>query len=236
MRTDARIQRVAHEREAPRGTGTLELTPYSDNRPRPVVLVIVQKGGKVTTRLGGTWSSAGSLPEKRFECGYCGAFVGPDKGFVTNENSQIYLCSFCNRPTFFEGGLLQTPGTLLGESVQHIVDTDVEELYNEARRCTSTKAYTAAVLACRKILMHIAVAKGAEEDQSFKHYVEYLANNYHIPKGSEDWVAYIKDKANEANHEIMLSDETTGKKLLKFTGMLLKLVYEFPGDLKEGEQ
>ena len=26
---------VTHEREAPRGRGTLELTPYSDNRPGP---------------------------------------------------------------------------------------------------------------------------------------------------------------------------------------------------------
>lgn len=61
-----------------------------------------------------------------------------------------------------------------------------------------------------------------------------MAENYHIPKGSEKWVAYIKDKGNEANHEIVLSDQETAKKLLKFTGMLLRLVYEFPGDLAEG--
>ena len=190
----------------------------------------------MTEPLSGDWKNLQGIPKKQFVCGHCGSLVGQQHGYGSgNAEAQIYICTFCNRPTFFERGEA-TPGAPFGEAVRHVGDEGVLALYEEARRCTATNAHTAAVLACRKILMHVAVSKGADEHKTFKEYVEYLGENYHIPKGSEPWVAYIKDKANEANHEIAVSDEKTAQRLLKFTGMLLKLVYEFPGDLKEGDE
>jgi hypothetical protein len=58
-------------------------------------------------------------------------------------------------------------------------------------------------MACRKILMHIAVNRGAPaEDTSFKQYVEYLDGHGYVPPDGKAWVDYIKDRGNEANHEI----------------------------------
>jgi len=37
---------------------------------------------------------------------------------------------------------------------------------NKARECTSAGAYTTTVLAFRKLIMHIAVERGAEENKN----------------------------------------------------------------------
>jgi hypothetical protein len=39
----------------------------------------------------------------------------------------------------------------------------LNQLYEEARRCTGQGCFTAAVLLCRKMLMNIAVEQGAAE-------------------------------------------------------------------------
>jgi len=105
---------------------------------------------------------------------------------------------------------------------------DVESLYEETRKCTSAGAHTAAVLACRKILMHIAVDQKAKEGLSFLDYVEYLANNGFVPPNGKRWVDHIRKKGNEANHEIALMSQDDAKDLVSFAEMLLKFIYEFP--------
>ena len=80
--------------------------------------------------------------------------------------------------------------------------------------------------------MHVAVAKGAEQNKSFKSYVEYLGE-YYVPKRTIEWVNHIKDKGNEANHEITIAKSDEAKELLAFVEMLLKLIYEFPATMCE---
>jgi len=53
---------------------------------------------------------------------------------------------------------------------------DVASLHAEARSCVTVNAFTSAVLTCRKLLMHLAVEKGAPEGKSFLEYVEYLSD------------------------------------------------------------
>jgi hypothetical protein len=48
-----------------------------------------------------------------------------------------------------------------------IPETNVAALYDEARGAIGAKAYTAAVMCCRKLLMHIAVEKKAPEGATF---------------------------------------------------------------------
>jgi hypothetical protein len=76
--------------------------------------------------------------------------------------------------------------------------------------------------------MHIAVQKGAKQGDSFVNYVEYLAAQGYIPPDGKIWVDYIRQKGNEANHEINLMNEQDAQALIAFVEMLLKLVYEFP--------
>jgi hypothetical protein len=89
-------------------------------------------------------------------------------------------------------------------------------------------AYTPAVLGCRKILMHIAVAKGDKPGKGFIEYVEYLSDKGYVPPDGKGWVDHIRSKSNEATHEIAPMSKSDAEELITFVGMLLKLVFEFP--------
>jgi hypothetical protein len=103
------------------------------------------------------WSNTGSVVGKRYICGFCGNCVGPSIGYTKDNFRHIHICPKCDQPTFFNGDK-QTPAPLLGNEVKSVPE-DINSLYNEARACTGVGAFTAAVLACRKLLMHIAVDK-----------------------------------------------------------------------------
>ena len=160
--------------------------------------------------------------------------MASEKGYVNTENyaasiinGRIYICPNCDRPTFLGRNLRQIPGVVPGDEVLGIPD-HLEKLYREARNCCSVSAYTASVLASRKILMNIAVEQGAQEGLKFIEYVEYLASNGFIPPNGRGWVDHIRQKGNEATKEIALMEPLDAEDLVTFTEMLLKFVYEFP--------
>jgi len=80
--------------------------------------------------------------------------------------------------------------------------------------------------------MNIAVDKDASTGKSFMEYVDYLATHHYVPPGGEEWVGHIRDKGNEATHEIRLMSKEDAETLIEFTEMLLKFVYEFPAKVK----
>lgn len=180
------------------------------------------------------WQNVQNMGNIRYKCGYCGTDTTPSRGWSTNaiggHRGFVLICTYCNRPSFVEvfGGRVErtTPATRMGEEITGLPE-ELQALYDEARQCTSVGAYTSAVLTCRKILMHIAVEKGAEEGKRFIEYVNYLAQNNYIPRDGREWVDYIRTKANEANHEILIMNAKDAEDLIAFTEMLLRLVYEF---------
>jgi uncharacterized protein DUF4145 len=182
-------------------------------------------------KLSGSWQNTVAMGETQYTCPYCGSLTASDLGWYFIQGGAysqyvIRICSYCKQPTYF-GPDGQVPGSPFGESVEG-VPADVAKMYTEARNCTSANAYTAAVLVCRKILMHVAVAEGAPPNKSFKEYVDYLeANNYLPPKGKA-WVDHVRDKGNEANHEIVEMKQEDAQLLITFLGMLMKFIYEFP--------
>jgi hypothetical protein len=184
------------------------------------------------------WSSFQTQQSKHYVCGYCGQPLSSEKGYTCHHQptggfvGSIYICHFCNKPTYFDRTGRQTPGSSYGEDIPDVGDDAVKALYNEARSCMSVNAYTSAVLSCRKLLMHIAVSRGAAQGLKFIEYVEYLSTNHYIPPDAKDWVDHIRKKGNEANHEIAIMDEESAKDLVDFIGMLLKIIYEFPAKIK----
>jgi len=180
--------------------------------------------------LKGNWANLPVISVKNFMCGYCDAYVAAGNGFqIVNSPVPciVCICPSCLRPTFFEGAS-QQPGVSFGGKVEHI-SSEVDALYTEARKCTSAGAYTAAVLACRKLLMHTAVDKGAEAGKSFLEYVEFLSTKGYITPDARGWVDAIRTKGNEANHEIKMMNQDDARDLLTLVEMLLKIIYEFPG-------
>ncbi|MGE7637628.1 DUF4145 domain-containing protein [Peribacillus frigoritolerans] len=190
----------------------------------------------MTIKLDGSWQNTINTSGISFKCGYCGSNTAPVKGyFSANFNAQkfghIYICPNCNKPTFiYKQTGEQIPGIFIGDEIEHLPE-NIEQLYNEARRCLSVNASTSTVLSCRKLLMNISVTKGAEEGKSFAFYVSYLEDNHFIPPGSKEWVDHIRKKGNEATHEIPSIDKADAIELLEFTEMLLRFVYEMPGKM-----
>ena len=184
------------------------------------------------------WNNIMTLPSKSYICSNCGNSLASANGFSAyfppNQNhiiAWIYICHFCCQPTYFDLVGNQIPGSLYGNKVNSL-PSEVETLYNEARTCTSCNAYTASVLCSRKLLMNIAVSKGAEEGLKFIEYVEYLSNKHFIPPNGKDWVDHIRTKGNEATHEISIMKKEDAEELISFIEMLLKFIYEFPATIK----
>lgn len=175
---------------------------------------------------------------KSLTCGYCGHLVHPNKGFpiVTvprytgvkeEERGGVYICPSCDGAIFCPPSGDQYPSAPFGNALKHL-PSSINAAYQEARRCTQEKCFTAAALMCRKILMHVAVDKGAKPGKTFVEYVDHLKDKGHVTAASSDWVDHIREKGNEATHELPDISEEDANDLLDFTEMLLKTVYEFP--------
>lgn len=172
---------------------------------------------------------------RNYRCGYCNREVASKEGYLQRSSygerrikGGIWICPGCECPSYFEiDNSNQTPSPLLGNNVQAL-PPELEKIYNEARECTKAKAYTACVLLCRKLLMHIAVEEGAKPGETFIKYVEFLADKGYVSPRAKIWVDQIRQKGNEANHEIKFMTQEDALNLLSFNEMLLKTIYEFP--------
>lgn len=194
-----------------------------------------------------SWLNATTIPSRQYKCGHCESDIASQVGWVamrpefqgTKINAgTIHICHFCNLPSVFIGRSdlpqAQIPGVPFGNPVANTPES-VQTLYEEARECTSAGAYTATVMLCRKLLMHIAVEKGADTGKSFLDYVTYLADKGYVPPDGKDWVDHSRKKGNEANHEIKHMDKADAEDLIHFSEMLLKFIYEFPAKIPKKE-
>lgn len=184
------------------------------------------------------WTGTQGILSKSYTCGYCGNQIASNlgyygTGFTAHQQHGIYICHHCTRPTYFDSAGNQVPGKAYGDEVHEIADSSVKSLFQEARNATSSNCFTAAVLCCRKLLMHIAIAKGAPIGESFASYVEFLSQNHYVPPGAQTWIDHIRKKGNEANHEIIIMNPDDAKELIDFCGMLLKIIYEFPASVQK---
>jgi len=181
------------------------------------------------------WSEKQALPPLKYSCGFCGNIVSSVIGYKVGASADgsgrqvaaIHICPHCGGPTFIDMQGNHLPDVAFGSPVAHVPE-DLNAIYNEARKCTSNSAYTAAILLCRKTLMHIGVQQGAKEGESFLFYVNYLSDEGFVPPNGRHWVDHIRKKGNEANHEIVIMEREDAKDLLLFIEMLLKFIYEFP--------
>jgi hypothetical protein len=185
-----------------------------------------------------TWKNLSAIAAKKFTCGYCGAYVGSHTGFFGTRpqsvyHDLIYICPACTGPNFFDAFSGQLPAVRLGREIKNISDAKIAALYNEARDVTSVGAFTATVMICRKLLMNIAVQKGAEPGLRFVQYVDYLVQKGYVPPNGKSWVDQIRDKGNDANHEIDLMTTSEAQTIIHFIEMLLIFIYELPGMQKE---
>lgn len=184
------------------------------------------------------WANVQEIPSVKYTCSFCGNQVASNRGLAAISSlsralsAYACICHHCQEVTYIDWRGTQHPGVKRGRPVDHIDEEPVQMLYEEARAAAGAGAYTSCVLACRKLLMHIAVAKGAKEGETFLKYVEFLNAKHFIPPDAKEWVDQIRQTGNEANHAIVIMDEAAAEELLSFSEMLLKLVYEFPASVR----
>lgn len=176
----------------------------------------------------GHWSNPYNIAAAGFRCGYCSSDVASGLGLQTDgQNAFVRICPQCNGPTFFAVDGVQWPGSKIGMPIGNL-PADAGAVYEEARSSIAGNAFTGAVMLCRKILMHVAVEKGAKENLTFQHYVKWLIDERYAPRGAEEWLDYIRGRGNEANHEIVVMNKDDATGVLRFTEALLRGVYELP--------
>lgn len=196
------------------------------------------------------WGGVEEIAPCDWTCGYCGLNVAGNLGYwrcdgrshsdnpdharhkfrpchIDQGFPRIVICPKCIKPTFFDLGGSQMPGVPFGAEVDHL-PPDVASLYREARNCVTVSAFTASALATRKLLMNVAVSQGGDKNESFKYYVNFLASKGYVPPNASGWVDHIREKGNDATHEIPAIAASDAKDLLTFMEMILKLVFEFP--------
>jgi len=162
-----------------------------------------------------------------YTCGYCNTVVS---GFVVStyhhgfHDVKWVLCTNCGYGSVVNGSRLY-PEALFGPIIEGL-PKNVEEAYQEARSCMSVTAYTACELLCRKILMHVAVEKGAKEGESFSEYLSFLGEKGYVTPPMGKWVDLIRQHGNKAAHLLEPPDRTRAESTLMFTAELLRLIYE----------
>ena len=181
------------------------------------------------------WHKPSRVSAKVYDCAYCSNRVSSSLGFYKaihqdgsgEARAYAYICPECEALTMFDLSDNQFPQSVFANHINHL-PSDIDSLYSEACTSASINAHTASVMVSRKILMNIAVSKGANAGESFQSYVNFLNDKGYIPPDGKEWVDYIRLLGNEANHEIHVMTIEDSKALITFVEMLLKFIYEFP--------
>ena len=163
-----------------------------------------------------------------YTCANCNTAVsGAVVAFYFNKVGYVrwLLCSNCAEGSVQTSDGLIYPSASFGPIIEGL-PKDIEIAYKEARACISANALTACELMCRKILMHVAVEKGAKEGDTFVAYLTFLENQGYITPPMKKWVDLIRQHGNEATHRLATPLLVRTESTLIFTAELLRLVYE----------
>ena len=118
---------------------------------------------------------------------------------------------------------------------------DEAALWGEIRDCLGVGAYSAAVMLCRKLLMHVAVTHGLpaknakDRAPNFAECVDHLVKEGIVTKRMEPWIERIREVGNEANHEIAPVGKESALDVATFTQKLLELAYEMDDTMTKAQ-
>lgn len=177
------------------------------------------------------WANTISIQERNYDCGHCRAHVAPSIGYRTEgspsgNHGLILICPLCSMPTTFTARSGQVPLPIYGAPIVGIKDPNIQSLYDEACKSYGAQSYTGAVMLARKVLMNLAVQNGAKPNLTFADYVNFLSDSGWVPPNGKSWVDQIRQKGNEANHELRVMTKSDADQVLRFLAMLLKFMFE----------
>jgi hypothetical protein len=185
------------------------------------------------------WRGVVAFDSVEWVCHYCGNQVGSDKGYFGRANVEvaslrIYICPRCKLPTVFSWDMQwHSPSAAPGRTVEHLPDL-LATLYDEAKLAAGAGAHTASVMACRTILMYLAVEKKAETNKPFAYYVDYLEEHRYFSPETKKVADYIRKRGNAANHEIALMTDEDSDVMLFLVGHILEAIYDTVNRIPSG--
>ena len=190
-------------------------------------------------------SQFGVRPKHRdYLCGVCGSNTNGrllcDVQRLDGTTARWCLCG-CDRrePTIIidgvNGEMTQLPAPKKF-SASADWPPDIVQLYEEASKSFGAGAFTSASMVCRKILMVCACLKEQDanpgsqpnEGQSFKYYVDYIANNILTNVDAKPPIAAIRDIGNDANHKVTFVNQADAERAMKIVQLMLSYIYSFP--------
>lgn len=177
------------------------------------------------------WENVEKIKSKDFICWNCGNEIASNIGYVSIDDRNymkagIYICHKCNSPNVFDVDGYPIKNIKIGKYIKDL-PVDIKKIYEEARECLSVGAYTATIMLLRKILMAVAVLEGAEENKSFKYYLEYLCKERLVHRKQTKQAENVKDLGNDANHKIECRTKQEAEMLFNFVQQFLITNYEF---------
>lgn len=164
------------------------------------------------------------------DCPNCGAHQFIVIAYTKDQNQAWLRCIACRMAFAVNEGIISPPEKPL--RVPAGLPADGGTVWGEVRDCLGVGAYTSAVMMCRKLLMHVAVAHGlppkdgSNRAPNFAQCVNHLQAEGIITRKMRPWVDRIKDVGNEANHEIAPVTRESAIDVATFTQKLLELAYE----------
>ena len=191
-------------------------TPFSD--------LLICSSGK---------SSFDRSSDKAYALGKCFNCAGQQMAVIAySENGKTawLRCVNCSSAMVLNADRL-TPNTLPLSVPQGLEGRELE-VWQEARECLGVGAWMAAVMLCRKLLLHVAVAHDLPEvddkgrTPTFDTAVKHLEEAGVITRRMRPWVDRIRTIGNDANHELAAISSTQANDVALFTEQLLRLAYE----------
>jgi hypothetical protein len=178
-------------------------------------------------------SLSNPLAYREMECGHCNRQVVAAVLVTTNEaaasegggETAWLRCPNCGQGSVLTPRFGLLPGSRSAANLGGL-PAAVSRAYDEARSTASVNAWTATEMMCRKILMHIAVDKGAKGGDTFAAYLTFLQGAGYVSPVMNHWVDLIRKHGNEAVHELPEVTEERGRSTLIFTEQLLRMTYE----------
>src|SRR3989339_1726627 len=153
---------------------------------------------------GSPWYAADNLSSKSFICWNCNNQVASSKGYKTFDEQflrRVYICPHCAAPTSYDVEGKTPISSLPGKEIKKLPE-NIQNVYDEVRKCMQSNSFTGAVMLMRKIIMNIAVHEGAKEGLSFADYIDFLYTQGIVPKKSKSKADSVRAVGNSANHEI----------------------------------
>lgn len=138
--------------------------------------------------------------------------------------SAVVSCDRCGMiAAVCQGEQYPPPGDWPGD---RDVSAHVSDAYKEARGCLAAGCYTATAMMCRKILMNLGVDHGARAGRRYEEYVDWLAGEGYITATIKQWVEFVRDCGNKANHRPDSIGKRRAMTVFMLTTELVRRVYE----------